>query len=86
MKRANSTIVCNNFGSHLADSLVYSIVLNRLDPNKCPLINDESLLARAAKAINYARDIGAEVFLAPKVCSYIKHTYIYICIYMYIYS
>jgi hypothetical protein len=46
---------------------VYSIVLNRLDPAHCPLITDESLLARAGKAINNAKAMGADVFLKPKV-------------------
>ena len=49
------------------DSEVYSTVLNRLNPARCPLITDEALLARAGKAINYAKDIGADVFLKPKV-------------------
>lgn len=46
---------------------MYSIVLNRLDPARCALITDESLLARAGKAINNAKAIGADVFLKPKV-------------------
>jgi hypothetical protein len=46
---------------------VYSLVLNRLDPANCPLITDESLLARAGKAINNAKAMGADVFLKPKV-------------------
>jgi hypothetical protein len=49
------------------DSEVYSIVLNRLDPLRCALITDESLLARAGRAINNAKAIGADVFLKPKV-------------------
>lgn len=43
------------------------MVLNRLDPGRCPLIEDGALLGRAGKAINNAKAIGADVFLKPKV-------------------
>jgi len=66
LKRAHSSIVVKNFGHDLSDSSVYGIVLHRLDPDKCPLITEESLLERAAKAIANSKNIGAEVFLQPK--------------------
>ena len=64
----------------MQDSEVYSIVLNRLDPTRCALINDESLLARAGKAINNAKAIGADVFLKPKVSILYIFTYYYFCL------
>ena len=47
---------------------MYSTVLNRLDPSKCPLISDDALLVRAGKAISNARALGADIFIKPKVC------------------
>ena len=51
------------------DSEVYSIVMNRIDPAHCPVIPDEPLMSRAAKAISNARAFGADIFIKPKVRS-----------------
>ncbi|KAJ1412003.1 calponin homology domain-containing protein, partial [Ochromonadaceae sp. CCMP2298] len=67
LEGAGSSRRVGNFGSDLADSEVYSIVLHQLETDRCPLINPlENPLARASKAIRYARSIGADVFLKPK--------------------
>ena len=49
------------------DSEVYSIVMNRIDPVHCPVIPDEPLMSRAAKAISIVRAFGADIFIKPKV-------------------
>mmetsp|Transcript_28001 Transcript_28001/g.61993 ORF Transcript_28001/g.61993 Transcript_28001/m.61993 type:complete len:285 (-) Transcript_28001:805-1659(-) len=76
LEGAGSSRRVGNFGSDLADSEVYSIVLHQLETDRCPLINPlENPLARASKAIRYARSIGADVFLKPKdICDGNKKT------------
>mmetsp|Transcript_15071 Transcript_15071/g.25123 ORF Transcript_15071/g.25123 Transcript_15071/m.25123 type:complete len:586 (-) Transcript_15071:608-2365(-) len=67
LAKAGSSRRVNNFGSDLSDSEVYGLVLNQLDPERCaPISMAENPMARAGKAINYAKAIGAEVFLKPK--------------------
>eukprot|EP01032_Pedospumella_encystans_P019987 gene19987-22718_t len=66
LEKAGSARRVKNFGSDLIDSEVYSIVMNRIDPAHCPVIPDEPLMSRAAKAISNARAFGADIFIKPK--------------------
>lgn len=66
LRKAGSSRTVSNFGSDLQDSEVYNIVLHRIDPTKCPLINNDNLLAKAGCVINNARALGASVFIKPQ--------------------
>lgn len=66
LKKARSSRVANNFTSDLSDSEVYSVVLNRISKGSCPLIVETDPLARASRAIDYAKFIGANIFIKPK--------------------
>lgn len=67
LRKARCERVVNNFGNDLADSEVYSIVLNRLNPALCPLVPSAAdPLMRAQLAIENATKLGVQVFLKPK--------------------
>eukprot|EP01034_Spumella_vulgaris_P021897 gene21897-27974_t len=66
LNKAGSTRVAHNFGSDLSDSEIYSVVLNRLDASKCPLIRETDNMARATRVINHGKAIGANVFIKNK--------------------
>jgi plastin-1 len=66
LRKGGSSRVAKNFGSDLADSEIYSVVLNRLDPRVCPLVSGTEPMARANQAINNARNLGVNVFIKPK--------------------
>lgn len=42
------------------------MVLNRLNPGKCPIIRETEPMPRATRVINHSKAIGAEVFIKPK--------------------
>eukprot|EP01039_Chlorochromonas_danica_P011620 gene11620-13028_t len=66
LQKAKSSRVAANFGSDLADSEIYSTVLNRLNPALCPPIEGTDPQARAAQAIEYCKRLGVNVFIKPK--------------------
>jgi len=66
LRKGKSSRVVKNFGSDLADSEVYSVVLNRLNAATCPLIVATDRMARATKVIENSRALGANVFIKPK--------------------
>lgn len=66
LKKAHSPRVVNNFTTDLCDSEVYIAVLNRLSRGACPFNLEGDMMQRANRAIDYARHIGAQVFIKAK--------------------
>eukprot|EP01036_Dinobryon_divergens_P024051 gene24055-32465_t len=66
LKKAGSNRVASNFSSDLADSEIYGVVLNRLNPTVCSPITETDPLERAAHAISNAKALGAPIFIKPK--------------------
>eukprot|EP01031_Cornospumella_fuschlensis_P026248 gene26248-31707_t len=67
LRKAGSTRVAHNFTHDLADSEIYSTVLNRLSPSLCPpLVPSDAPLVRAAKVIDSSKRMGVNVFIKPK--------------------
>lgn len=65
LREAGSSRRVTNFGKDVEDSEAYGVLLNRLDPSKCPLLPNSNPLDRAGKAIASSRAIGVEPFIQP---------------------
>jgi len=65
LTKAGSSRRVANFGSDLADSECYSILLNQLDAGKCSLCTEQDPLQKASHVIRNAAALGTEVFIHP---------------------
>lgn len=69
MEKAGSDRRISNFASDIQDSVVYTILLNRICPNKeCDLspLNESDLVQRAEKMLQQADKINCRKFVLPK--------------------
>ncbi len=68
LKNAGSDRRVNNFSGDIKDSVVYTIVMNRLVPDKCDTeaLNVSDLNKRAELVLNNAQKIDCKKFLKPR--------------------
>jgi len=66
LAKAGSARRINNFTTDINDSVVYSTLLNQLNPAQCALCTETDPMGRAAHVIRNAQRIGVSTFLNPK--------------------
>merc|ERR1719210_2715598 len=68
LKESGSNKRINNFSGDIKDSEAYTIVMNRIAPNKCDTsaMNEANTTKRATKVLNNARNLGCNPFIKAK--------------------
>ena len=67
LKRAKHDKTASNFDKDIMDGVIYTIILNQLDPEHCDTSGlDDNIKHRCKKILKNAKKIGVEMFIKYK--------------------